>query len=252
VPLGAVAHLESGRGFARIHRIDRRRTVSLQGEVDTARANVAEIIADTQARFLPGLIARHPGLGVTFQGEAREGEQTGGSVRNGFLLGLVGVFLLLCFLFGNYSEPLVVMFIIPLGLIGVIWGHLAMGLDLSMPSMVGFASLAGVVVNNAILMVTFIRIERQGGASVAVAAHNAAMRRFRAILLTSATTIMGLLPLMTEKSLQAQVLVPLVTSLAFGLLAATLLVMIVVPALYTILDDFGLAQPVETGAQATA
>ncbi len=240
VPLGEVARLEQGRGFARINRIDRQRTVSLQGDVDTARANVAEIIADTQARFLPGFFARYPGISVSFQGEVKEGAKTGGSVGQGFAIGLIGVFLLLCFLFRSYSEPLIVMLAIPMGMIGVVWGHVALGLDLSMPSMVGFASLAGVVVNNAILMVQFIKIQRRGGDNVAEAALNAAKMRFRPILLTSATTIMGLLPLLTERSMQAQVLVPLVTSIAFGLLTATLLIMIVVPAAYAVLDDFRL------------
>jgi len=108
-----------------------------------------------------------------------------------------------------------------------------------MPSIVGFASLAGVVVNNAILMMEFIRIQRLAGDSAADAARHAARMRFRAVLLTSTTTIMGLLPLLTETSMQAQVLIPLVTSLAFGLFAATLLILLLMPALYTIFDDFG-------------
>ncbi len=214
--------------------------MSVRGDVDTDRANVAEIMADTSARFLPGFHARHPGIGISFRGQMREGAQTGGSVGRGFAVGLVGVFLLLCFLFRSYSEPFIVMLAIPMGMIGVIWGHLALGLDMSMPSVVGFASLAGVVVNNAILMVEFIKIQRRGGDTVTQAALNAAKMRFRPILLTSATTIMGLLPLLTERSLQAQVLVPLVTSIAFGLLSAALLIMVVVPAFYAVLDDFGL------------
>ena len=177
-----------------------------------------------------------------------EGAKTGSSVRNGFLIGLVGVYLLLSFLFRNYLEPLIVMVAIPLGLIGVIWGHILLGLDLSMPSIVGFASLAGVVVNNAILLMEFIRIGRRRGQTAADAARFASRLRFRSILLTSATTIMGLLPLLLERSLQAQILIPLVTSLAFGLFVGTILVLIAVPALYTILDDFGLTQNIEAEA----
>jgi len=246
VPLGAVASLEAGRGYARIHRIDRHRTVSVQGDVDTSRANTAEIIADTQKRFLPGFFEKYPTLSVIFEGEVKQGGQTGKSVGRGFLAGLVGVFLLLCFLFRSYLEPLIVMITIPLGLIGVIWGHMLLGINLSMPSIVGYASLAGVVVNNAILIVEFIKIERRDGLSAEAAAVGAVKMRFRAILLTSLTTIMGLLPLLTEKSLQAQVLIPLVASLAFGLLATTILMLFVVPSLYLILDDLGWTSNVES------
>ena len=245
-PLGAVAVLEQGRGFARIHRIDRKRTVSVQGEVDTARANAVEVLGDLQARFLPGFRERFPGVSVTFEGEAAEGDTTGGSILRGFILGLLGVFILLSFMFRNYLEPIIVMATIPLGLIGVVWGHMLLGLNMSMPSIMGFASLAGVVVNNAILIVEFTKIERREGRDPSTAALNAAKRRFRAILLTSLTTVFGLLPLLTETSLQAQVLIPLVTSLTFGLATTTILMLFVVPALYMVLDDFGWTASVET------
>jgi len=245
VPLGAVATLESGRGVARINRINRKRTITVQGDVDTAIANTAEIVADTQERFLPDFLVKYPGLSIEFHGQVQEGGQTGASVRNGFGMGLIGVFLLLSFMFRNYIEPLIVMITIPLGLIGVVWGHYLLGLDLSMPSIIGFASLAGIVVNNAILLVEFIKIERREDMGAADASVHASRMRFRAILLTSTTTIMGLLPLLTEKSLQAQVLIPLVTSIAFGLLAVTVLILFMLPALYTIFDDFGWTAKVE-------
>ncbi len=245
VPLGAVATLESGRGVARINRVNRKRTITIQGDVDTALANTAEVLADTQKRFLPDFLAKYPGMSIEFHGQVQEGGQTGASVRNGFGIGLIGVFLLLSFMFRNYIEPLIVMITIPLGLIGVVWGHFLLGLDLSMPSIIGFASLAGIVVNNAILLVEFIKIERREGMRAADASIHASRMRFRAILLTSTTTIMGLLPLLTEKSLQAQVLIPLVTSIAFGLLAVTVLILFMLPALYTIFDDFGWTAKVE-------
>jgi multidrug efflux pump subunit AcrB len=137
---------------------------------------------------------------------------------------------------------------IPLSLIGVIWGHLLLGLELSMPSVMGFASLAGVVVNDSILLVEFLKRRAREGLSIPEAAKRASRERFRAVLLTSLTTIAGLLPLLSEKSLQAQVLIPLVTSLVFGLLAATLLVLLVVPALFAILDDLGLTSASTTRA----
>ncbi len=247
-PLYTVATLDSDRGHGRIHRIDGRRAVTIQGDVDSEVANAGEIIADTRSRFLPELLARYPGMRVELEGQTQELAASGSSLQRNFLIGLGAIFILLSFQFRSYIEPLVVMAAIPVGFVGVVIGHLALGLELSMPSMVGFVSLAGVVVNNAIVLVTFIKIHRGGGEPAAVAACRAARQRFRAILLTSLTTVAGVLPLLTETSLQAQVLVPLVTSLAFGLAAATFQVLFLVPALYAILDDFGLAENVTTAA----
>ncbi len=141
---------------------------------------------------------------------------------------------------------------VPFAAIGVVWGHLLMGLELSMPSVVGFVALVGVVVNDSILLVEFIKRHQRAGKSAHEAAAIASRERFRAVLLTSLTTIAGLLPLLTERSLQAQVLTPLVTSLVFGLLASTVLVLLVVPALYTILEDFGLTATGRENATAEA
>ena len=236
-----MAILEQSRGYARIQRIDGRRTVTIQGDVDTRLANAQQLIQDTRQRFLPELAARYPEINLGLEGQAAESSATGGSMARGFALGLMGIFILLSFQFRSYSQPLVVMAAIPLAMIGVIWGHLFMGLDLSMPSMMGAVSLAGIVVNDSILLVEFLKLRaREGGHSVPEAAKLASRERFRAVLLTSLTTIAGLLPLLAEKSLQAQVLIPLAVSIVFGLLAATLLVLLVVPALFSILDDLGL------------
>ena len=191
-------------------------------------------------KFLPVLEDKYPGVEVVFEGEAKSGAEGASSVQRAFLVGMVGVFLLLSFQFRSYIEALIVIATIPLSLIGVVWGHMLMGLDLSMPSMVGFAALSGVVVNNAILLVDFIKRHAAEGDTIEDAARRAARIRFRPVLLTSLTTILGLTPMLLERSLQAQILIPLVTSLAFGLFAATVLVLIVVPALYAILHDFGL------------
>jgi multidrug efflux pump subunit AcrB len=242
VPLATVAEVETGRGVARIARVDGRRTVTLRGEVDNRITNLNQILAQTSQAFLPELLARYPDVSISLEGEAEEQEETGASLQRGFLLGLLGIFLLLSFQFKSYVEPAIVMVAIPLAAIGVIWGHIAMGLDLTMPSMLGAAALAGVVVNDSILLVAFVKLGRRSGAAddVVAAASRAARHRFRPVLLTSLTTIAGLLPLLFERSLQAQVLVPLITSLAFGLMASTVLVLIVVPTLYAILNDLGL------------
>jgi multidrug efflux pump subunit AcrB len=160
----------------------------------------------------------------------------------GFALGLIGVFLLLSLQFKNYREPLIVMINIPLALIGAIWGHMIMGLDFTMPSMIGFVSLAGVVINDSILLVVFVKQHIDDGVPLHDAATQAVRDRFRAIFLTSATTVAGMTPLLFETSMQAQILVPIVTSLVFGMLASTLLIVIVLPSLYAIMEDIGYVQ----------
>ena len=241
VPLTAIAEIETGRGFSRINRVNGQRTVTVQGDVDVTIANANEILSDTGERFFPGLAERYPGVSVSLQGQNKEAQTTQRSMLSGFILGLIGVYLLLSFQFQSYVEPLIVMIIVPFALIGAIAGHIVLGLDFTMPSMLGFVALAGVVVNDSILLVNFIKHYHGDTQSVAEASPLASRARFRAILLTSLTTIVGLLPLLTETSLQAQILIPLVTSLTFGLVATTVLVLFLVPAIYSILDDFGLA-----------
>ena len=155
------------------------------------------------------------------------------------MIGLVGVFVLLSFQFRSYIEPLIVMAAIPFALIGVIGGHVMLGMDISLPGILGFISLTGIVVNDSILLVLFLKKRRAEGMDVIQSAAQASRQRFRAIILTSLTTIAGLSPLLFERSLQAQVLIPLAISIAFGLLASTALVLLVVPAMYAIFSDFG-------------
>ena len=240
VPLGTVATLDTGRGFARISRINSRRTVTIRGDVDTRVANTDEIISDTRIRFLPDFQRRYPNVDIILEGQAKEAQKTGNSMRKALMLGIFGIFILLSFQLKSYIQPLVIIVAIPLAFIGVVLGHLIIGLDLSMTSIMGFISLSGVVVNDSILIVTFIQMRIAGGDDIVSAAKTASRLRFRAVLLTSLTTIMGLLPLLTERSLQAQVLIPLATSIVFGLITSTVLVLVVIPAVYAILGDFGI------------
>jgi multidrug efflux pump subunit AcrB len=242
VPISAVADLHEDRGFTQLTRIDGRRTVTVEGDVDTSVANANEIVNDTLARFVPELEARYPGIDVGVEGQSSEGRKTQGSMVQGFLIGLFLVFLLLSFQFRSYLEPVVVMTIIPLSLVGSVFGHMLLGFDFTMPSMLGLVSLAGIVVNDSILLVMFLKEARAEGAGAVEAATEASRRRFRAIFLTSLTTIAGLLPILSETSLQAQVLIPLVVSLAFGLLATTVSILFVVPSFYVILDDLKLTE----------
>ena len=241
VPLSLVADIEYGQGYNRINREDGVRTLTVQGSINTSIANANAIVGDTLANFVPELEARYPGLSIGIEGQRAEATITQQSMVKGFAVGLLGVFLLLSFLFRSYIEPLVVMMIIPFSLIGSIFGHMAMGLDFSMPSMLGFIALAGVVVNNSILLVDFVKREHGTSKTVAEAAAKAARARFRAIFITTLTTVMGLLPILTETSLQAQILIPLVASLVFGLAASSVITLFVLPAFYSILDDFGMS-----------
>ena len=238
IPLPEVAGLEEARGWARINRIDGRRTVTIQGDVDRARANAQELLDTAKADIFPRLLERFPSIKIDIQGESDESAKTGGSIVRNVLLGMIGVYMLLALQFRGYLAPITVMSVIPTALIGVVFGHMALGLDLTLPSIIGMASLFGVVVNDSILLVVFIRDERAAGVPVRQAARHAAIARFRPILLTSVTTIAGLTPLLLEKSLQAQILIPLAASLAFGLMSATLIALFLVPAIYCILDDF--------------
>jgi HAE1 family hydrophobic/amphiphilic exporter-1 len=237
VPLDVVASVEATRGWARINNIDGRRTLTVQGDVDTRIANTIEIIGELRRDFIPMLKRRYPGLEVQIAGQSYEAAETGQSISRSFVLGLLGIFLVLAFQFRSYSEPLVVMAIIPFALLGALWGHMLLGFDLSMASLVGAVSLAGVVVNDSILLVQFVKLRAAEGHAVPLAAQLASRDRFRAVLLTSLTTILGLLPLLAETSLQALVLKPLIVSVVFGLLASTLLVLLVVPVLFSIQND---------------
>ncbi len=239
IPLGSVASISEKREFARIGHVNHIRTVTLFGDVDANVANTSEIIAATARDFLPDLQARYPGIHVSLKGEVESGNETKSSILTGFALGALGVFLLLSLIFRNYREPAIVMLNIPLALIGAVWGHLIMGLDFTLPSMIGFVSLAGIVVNDSILLVVFVKNHIEDGMVLHDAASQAVRDRFRAIFLTSITTVAGMTPLLFETSTQALILVPLVTSVVFGMLTSTLLIMFVLPSVYSIMDDIG-------------
>lgn len=242
LPLAAIAQIKEQREFSRITRVNHQRTVTISGDIDAEIGNTNEIINDTRQRFLPELENKYPDIFISLEGEVKNSRETNASVVTGFLLGIVGVYLLLCLQFRNYLEPVLVMINIPLALIGVIWGHLIMGLDVTMPSMIGFVSLAGIVVNNSILLVEFVKYRVREGMILHEAAGQAVRDRFRAIFLTSTTTIAGMIPLLSETSLQAQVLVPLVASVVFGMISSTILVLLVLPAGFTILEDLGFVE----------
>ena len=239
VPLQSVADLELTYGWSKISRVNGWRTVTLIADSDTEIVNTRNLMNAYRTEFVPELMAKHKGLTVTFGGEAERSSETGNSMASLFLLGLFGVYAILCFQFESWLEPLIVMAAIPMSLIGMIFGHWFMGMEVSMPSLIGFVSLAGIVVNDSILLVLFLKQERSEGKPSHESARSASRLRFRAIMLTSITTMVGLLPLTLERSTQAQVLIPTAVSIVFGLLSSTILVLIIIPCLYVVLCDLG-------------
>ncbi|XKH61558.1 efflux RND transporter permease subunit [Halomonas sediminis] len=240
VPLSVVTEVAERREWARITRIDGRRTVTVEANVDARQASAQAIVDDlVGSGWLTDFKGRHPQVEVSFEGQVASSAETGSSIGRALLIGLVGIFVILSFQFRSYVEPMIVMLAIPLTFIGAIWGHVIMGYYLSMPSLIGAAGLAGIAVNDAILLVQFIKGNRTAGMAAADAAGQASRDRFRAILITSTTTIAGLLPLLLETSTQADAIKPLVVSVVFGLLTITVLVLLVIPALYVLFDDWG-------------
>ncbi len=240
VPLSAVAEIKKTRGFSRIHRVNGQKTVTVQGTINTDIINARQLMQLTKKEFLPTLKEKYPGVRPAFQGQGKESALTGNSLQFNVFLGLLGVYFILAFQFKSFAQPLAVILAIPTSLIGVAGGHLLLGLDISMPSLVGMATLVGIVVNDSILLLVFVKDGLKNDMTILDAAQNASIKRFRAIILTSLTTIAGLTPLLLETSTQAQFLIPLVASLVFGLLSATLFALFLVPALCVILDDMGL------------
>ena len=259
VPFSQVALVEPGRGFASIERVDRNRTVNVTASVDPAITSAGAVVADLRTRILPEVLAGHPGVFYTFEGAQAEQADAAGGLLRGFILALLTIFALLAVPLRSYAQPLIIMAAIPFGLVGAVWGHIVMGLDVTVMSMFGLVALTGVVVNDSLVMVDFInraravhadlgrRIRGAGGhqadrrefesSGLRLAIREAGGNRFRPILLTSLTTFLGLAPLMLERSIQAAFLVPMAVSLAFGVLFATFITLILVPVSYLILDD---------------
>lgn len=237
VPFFRVADLEFGRGFSAIQRVDRRRAVNVTAEVDENRANANEILAELEAGFLPGLMARYPALTYSLEGQQREQRDTLSGMARGFVGALIMIYALLAIPLRSYSQPLLIMSVIPFGIVGAVWGHVLMGLELTVLSMFGVVALAGVVVNGSLIMVDFVNRSRRAGTPRLEAVWEAGAARFRPILLTTLTTFLGLTPLLLETSLQARFLIPMAISLAFGVVFATVITLLLIPCGYLILED---------------
>ena len=238
VPLGQVAAGELSSGYSTITRTDRKRSISVTADVDLSEANANEILAKFEVDHIVPILRDYPSVNYSFEGEQREQRDTLGSLFKNFALALFVVYVLLAVPFKSYLQPLIIMSAIPFGFTGAVIGHIIMGMNLAVLSIIGIVALSGVVVNDSLVMVDFInRYKREDGKTSLEAALAAGPRRFRPILLTSITTFVGLFPLLIEKSVQAQFLVPMAISLAYGVLFATLITLILVPTSYLIIDD---------------
>jgi multidrug efflux pump subunit AcrB len=238
VPFSMAAFVKEGRGFSEINRTDRKRVINITASVDSTVANAEEILLDLRTSVLNSLVNDFPGLTYDLEGEEKERKDSMNSMGKGFLLALLLIYTLLAIPFRSYLQPFIIMSAIPFGFVGAILGHLIMGFNLSILSMFGIVALTGVVVNDSLLLVNFANERRRAGVDLVQAIIEAAQRRFRPIVLTSLTTSLGLTPIILEKSMQAQFLIPMAISLGFGILFATLVTLLVVPSLYLILEDF--------------
>ena len=247
VPLGRVASVRFGSSPTTIRRTDGERVITVTADVDREVVTGNEVTEQLSASVLPQLAALEPGLSYSFGGEQQEQVESLGALVGGFALALLAIYALLAIPFGSYTKPLIIMAAIPFGIIGAIAGHLLLGLPMSMMSMFGVIGLSGVVVNDSLVMIDFINDRLRRGMPAREAIIDGAKARFRPILLTSVTTFLGVAPLVFETSLQAQFLIPMAASLGFGILFATAVLMMIVPALamlhHRITDRGSLAVP---------
>ncbi|HEY5789059.1 MAG TPA: efflux RND transporter permease subunit, partial [Gammaproteobacteria bacterium] len=237
VPLGSVARWESQRGFETLRHAGGRLATTLTADVDRRQNNVQQINQTLAETTLPELAARH-GVEFSLEGGSANQRDAIGDMRIGLLLGLLLIYIVLAWVFGSYGWPLLVMTAIPFGLTGALFGHWLVGMDMTLLSLFGFFALSGIVVNDSIILVTFYQRLRAEGRAVRAALVEAACQRLRAVLLTSLTTIAGLTPLLFETSTQAQFLIPMAVSIAFGLAFATLLILLIVPTLLSFYEEW--------------
>lgn len=237
VPFGEVASVSLDREPAAIRRQDGKRVITVSADIDETVTNAGAIVADLTKEFLPGFKDRYGGLSVSMEGQKQETTEALGGLIITFPMALLAVFAVLAIQFRSYSKPLVIMMAIPFGIVGAVLGHFVMGKDLTLLSVFGLVAVSGVVVNDALVLIDFVNRNIREGMTVFDAVKEAGPARFRAIVLTSTTTIAGLAPLVLEKSFQAQFLIPMAVSITWGLAVATLINLFVTPSIYLALND---------------
>lgn len=237
VPFHEVAETRLVRGYSGIWRQDGKRRVRVQADVDERLANAEQIIQSLEASYLPELAQRYEGLSIVLDGQRARIRESLTSLVAGAAIALVVMYTLLALPLKSYVQPMIIMIAIPFGLIGAVVGHAVMGYELSLMSVFGMVGLAGITVNDAVVLIDRINLNLARGLNVFDAVWHSGQARFRAVILTSLTTIAGLSPLLFERSSQAQSLIPLTISLAFGLLFSTVLTLLIVPAMFLLVND---------------
>jgi len=237
VPLLDVVEVETGEAFTSINRRNGRRVVTVGMDAEPSNA-VNRVLESIQSDVLPQLRTEYPGLTWSFEGSQAEMRESTQALWGGFGLALIVIYALLAVALGSYIQPLIVMGAIPFGIIGAVIGHIILGYDLSLVSLMGVIALSGVVLNDSLIMVDYANRERKKKLSAFDAIHSAGLRRFRPIMLTTLTTFGGLTPIILETSRQAYNLIPMAISLGFGIVFATSIILVIVPCIYMIVEDF--------------
>jgi len=234
VPLAQVAEVSFGTSPTSIQRRDGRRVLTVTARVDSDVTSAGDVNEALEAGILSELIRQNSQLMYEFGGSTEQQGETSGAIGTGLLLALLTIYALLAIPFGSYVQPLVIMAAIPFGVVGALLGHLVLGISVGLLSVFGIVGLSGVVVNDSLVMIDFVNENRRNGLGIHESVIDAAKSRFRPIILTSLTTFLGVAPITFEQSLQAQFLIPMAAALAFGIVFATLVLMLVVPALATV------------------
>jgi multidrug efflux pump subunit AcrB len=237
VPFHSVAEVTFGESYANIMRLNRTRTVTVSADADPDLVEPGQVIRDLASGYIPGLLERYPGVDYGLEGSSQEQADLLRNLTIASIAALFLIYALIAIPLHSYSQPLVIMSVIPFGAIGAVLGHLLMGMAISMFSLFGLIALAGVVVNDSLIMIDFVNKARERGVPVRQAVIESGTKRFRAIFLTSVTTAAGLIPILAETSFQAQYVIPTAVSLAFGIVFATIITLFLVPALYMLQVD---------------
>jgi multidrug efflux pump subunit AcrB len=253
-PLKELADVKVARGYSEINRLGQRRSITVTADIDVAKSSLtsAQVTADMEKRLMPDLRRDYPLVRVRWEGQREQSNESLRSLGVGFVVATFAMFVLLTMEFKSYFQPFLIMAAIPFGCAGAVFGHALMGMPLTLFSMFGLVALAGVVVNDSICLIDFINIRVREGHPLRLALREAGCLRFRPVMLTSITTIGGLLPLLLEKSFQAQFLIPMATALAFGLAMTTLLVLVLVPVMYSFFGTSAREEHVEEYAEGFA
>jgi multidrug efflux pump subunit AcrB len=237
IPFHEVAEATMGEGYSTIKRIHRRRTITVSADLDKEVGDLREINTSIREQLVPSLKKQYPDLLVNIEGEEREAKEGNDALLGAFGLALLTMYALMAIPFRSYIQPLIIMSVIPFGLVGAVMGHWILGHPISQLSIYGIIALAGIVVNDSLVLVDYINKCKKEGGDLHDIIRHAGGARFRPILLTTLTTFVGLTPILLETSLQAQFLIPMAISLSFGVLFASFITLLLVPCMYLMLED---------------